>query len=234
MKSRIKVLGLALSVIGVLFMGGGVFAYTMVADGQHALQTFSEAQNVTLSYNEDGQLVDRGEVAGAEAILDLLENEWGYAVVASDLDPNDPLVNTGTEYMYQMALVAHHTLDSVQTVVIPEDTEFNGEVIEAGTYEVPVDGKYWADFDRTNPLEAAAREQAWTGTAHALIAELGVGSVTASTLQLGLGVAALIVGLGAVMVGTGLGLVWVAAGDKKKPELKEAPAIETIDEPATV
>ncbi|WP_061962980.1 hypothetical protein [Demequina aurantiaca] len=233
MKSRIKVLGLALSVIGLLFMGGGVFAYTMVADGQHALQSFSEAQNVTLTYNEDGQLVDRGEVAGAEAILDLLENDWGYAVVASDLDPNDPLVNTGTEYMYQMALIAHHTLTGTNTVVLTEDTEYNGETFPAGTYEVATDGKYWTDFDRSHPLEGPAREMAWTGTAHGLVGELGVGSVTASTLQLGLGIVALIEGLGLVFIGTGLALIWVAAGDRKK-ELKEAPAIESIDEPATV
>ncbi|WP_062211089.1 hypothetical protein [Demequina oxidasica] len=233
MKSRIKVLGLALSVIGLLFMGGGVFAYTMVADGQHALQSFSEAQNVTLTYNEDGQLVDRGEVAGAEAILDLLENDWGYAVVASDLNPNDPLVNTGTEYMYQMALIAHHTLTGTNTVVLTEDTEYNGETFPAGTYEVATDGKYWTDFDRSHPLEGPAREMAWTGTAHGLVGELGVGSVTASTLQLGLGIVALIEGLGLIFVGTGLALIWVAAGDKKN-ELKEAPAIESIDEPATV
>ena len=45
------------------------------------------------------------------------------------------------------------------------------------------DGKYWTGFDRTNPIEGAAREKIWTGTALALIGQLGVGSVTASTLQ---------------------------------------------------
>ena len=40
----------------------------------------------------------------------LLTEDWGYPVVASELDPNDPVVNTGSEYMYQMATVAFHTL----------------------------------------------------------------------------------------------------------------------------
>ena len=49
---------------------------------------------------------------------------------------------------------------------------------------------------------------AWTGTAHALIAELGVGSVTASALQIGFGVAALMAGLGFTFFLMGIGLVW--------------------------
>ena len=47
-------------------------------------------------------------------------------------------------------------------------------------------------------MEAIARDQAWSGTAHALVAELGVGAATHSTLQLALGVAALLAGLGVV------------------------------------
>ena len=78
-----------------------------------------------------------------------------------------------------MATITYHTLHGTQTVVLPEDvTAADGTVYAAGTYEFAVDGRYWSDFDRTNPIEAAAREQAWTGTAHALIAELGVGSVS--------------------------------------------------------
>jgi len=229
MKSRIKLLGLALSIIGVLFMGGSVFAYSMVADGQHSLQTFSEAQNVTLSYNDEGVLVDRGEPAGAEAILTLLKDDWGYPVVDSDLNPDDPLVNTGTEYMYQMALVAYHTLNGTNTVVLDEPVEYEGETFAAGTYEVATDGRYWTGFDRQHPLDGPAREMAWSGTAHALIGELGVGTVTASTLQLSLGIVALIAGLGLTFLGTGLALVWIAGGNKK-----EALATESVRQPATV
>jgi hypothetical protein len=61
--------------------------------------------------------------------------------------------------------------------------------------------------------------KAWTGTAHALIAELGVGSVTASTLQMGLGLAALFASLGATIVLTGLGLVWANRAETTKVQV---------------
>jgi hypothetical protein len=227
--NRLKGLGFILVAIGIVFVAAGAFAYLKVQDGQKSLNAFSAAQNVTLSYNEDGQLVDRGTVEGAQGILDLLQNDWGYTVVDSELNPNDPLVNTGSEYMYQMAMVAYHTLHSSVEVTLDEPVDYNGETFPAGTYTVEADGKYWADFDRMNPLEGPARAQIWSPTAHALIAELGVGSVTASTLQLGLGIVGLIAGLGVVFIVIGAGLFWVVAGDKKA--LKDAPAIETIDEP---
>ena len=100
-------------------------------------------------------------------------------------------------------------------------------ITQGGTYEVPVAGRYWSQFDRTNPLDASVREQAWTGTAHALIAELGVGSVTASALQMGLGIAALAAALGAVLLLAGIGIVWAA-----RPET--ARVTEKATRPATV
>ena len=210
MAKRLQTLGVLLALIGIGFLVGAGVAYSKVQDGYTSLKAFSAVQNVELSYNEDGQLTDRGETAGAEAIMSLLVDDWKYPVVESDLDPNDPLVNTASEYMYQMATVSFHTLHGTQTVVLDEDVESNGEVFKAGTYEFDVDGRYWADFDRANPIEAAAREQAWTGTAHGLIAELGVGTVTHSALQLGLGLAAVLGGVGITIILAGLGLVWVA------------------------
>ena len=53
--------------------------------------------------------------------MGMLTDEWGYPVVASELDPNDPVVNTGSEYMFQMATVAYHTLHGEQTVILDED-----------------------------------------------------------------------------------------------------------------
>ena len=208
MRKRLALLGAALLVIGIGFIGGGIVAYVKVQDGYGSLQSFSEAQNVQLSYDDEGNLVDRGTVEGAEAIMSLLRDDWQYPIVDGDLDPDDPLVNTGTEYMYQMATITYHTLHGTQTVVLEEDAEFNGEIIEAGTYEFEVDGRYWTGFDRSNPIEAIARDQAWSGTAHALIGELGVGAVTHSTLQMGLGLAALLAGLGFTVSLTGLGLMW--------------------------
>ncbi|MFW2512368.1 hypothetical protein ACNI3K_01160 [Demequina sp. SO4-13] len=232
MNARIKLLGIILAIIGIGFIGIGAFAALQVKAGNDSLQAFSEAQNVTLTYNEEGQLVDRGEVEGAEAIKSLVEDDWNYSLKSWEMDANDPLVNTGSEYMYQMGLVAYHTLSGTTEVTLAEPVEYNGETFEAGTYEVATDGRYWADFDRMHPLEGQAREAAWTPTAHALIGELGVGSVTANVLVLGLGTAAIAAGLGLTLILAGLGLVWVSRADK--PALKEAPAIEKIDEPATV
>ena len=229
MAGRLRKIGIVLAVFGLVFMAGGAFAAFKVQEGYRSLDAFSAAQGVTLTYNEEGQLVDRGEVAGAQAIMTLLTEEWGYPVASWELDPNDPVVDTGSEYMYQMATVAYHTLHGVQTVVLDETyTAPDGTVYEAGVpYEIDVAGRYWADFDRSNPIDAAVRAQAWTGVAHALIGELGVGTVTASTLQMGLGLAGLFAGLGFVLIFAGLGLVWAV-----RPEREEVRALKPAPIPA--
>ena len=223
MRARLQTLGIVLAVIGLFFIAGAGIAYSQIQAGYDSLQAFSEAQNVTISYNEDGELVDRGETEGAQAILSLLTEDWGYPADMSELDPADPLVNTDTEYMYQMATIGFHTLNGTQTVVLDETVEYNGETFEAGTYEFPIDGRYWTDFDRSHPLEGPAREMAWTGTAHGLFGELGVGTVTHSALQLGLGVAAILAGLGATFLLAGSGMVWVARSkDEADASIREA------------
>jgi hypothetical protein len=211
MYGRMRILGVVLAVVGLGFLAGGAFTAFKTYEGSQSLAALSQAQQVKLSYNEQGQLVDRGQTEGAAAIMSLLRDEWKYPVNTADLDPNDPVVNTASEYMYQMATVTYHTLHGTQTVVLPEDVEAaDGTIYKAGTYEFPVEGRYWAQFNRANPIEAKAREQAWTGTAHAIIAELGVGTATATALQLGFGIAALFAGFGVFALIAGLGLVWVA------------------------
>jgi hypothetical protein len=230
MYARFKIVGLGLVIAGLAFVGVGGYTYTKTQAGADSLAAFSAAQDVKLAYNEDGQLVDRGTVEGSAAIMSLLENDWGYSVDTNELNPNDPVVNTASEYMYQMATVAYHTLNGTQTVTLPETvTADDGTVYEAGTYDVPVAGRYWSDFDRTNPIDAKVREQAWTGTAHALIAELGVGSVTASALQIGLGVAAIAAALGGVLLLTGLGVIWAA-----RPITEQVPALGRVPAPVAV
>jgi hypothetical protein len=224
MTGRMRILGVVLSIFGLAFMAGGAYAFVRTQEGARSLQAFSAVQDVKLSYNEQGQLVDRGETAEAQQILALLQNDWGYPVVTGDLNPNDPVVNTPTEYMYQMATIAFHTLNSTQTVTLTEPKEYNGKTYPAGDYEFAVDGRYWSQFDRLDPIQGPAREQAWTGTAHALIAELGVGSVTASTLQMGYGLAGLFAGIGFTVLIAGLGLVWVARGaEEKAPKTRAIP-----------
>jgi hypothetical protein len=227
MYGRMRILGVVLAVMGIGFLAGGAFAFIKTQEGVTSLQALSAAQNVKLSYNEEGQLVDRGETAGAQAIMALLRDDWKYPVNAAELDPNDPVVNTATEYMYQMATISYHTLHGTQTVVLPEDvTAADGTVYKAGTYEFEVDGRYWSAFNRSNPIEAKAREQAWTGTAHGLIANLGVGTATATALQLGLGIAGIFAGIGLFALISGFGLVWVsraATAEERAPKLALQP-----------
>ena len=227
LRKPLGLLGVFLVVVGIgYFIGAGV-AYSKVQGGYESLQSFSEVQNVELSYDDNGDLIDRGTVEGASAIRSLLEDDWGFPIVDSDLDPDDPLVNSATEYMFQMATISYHTLNGTQTVVLNEAdltgedglaTEFdcNGTMVavpdpfpaDGVTCDFEVAGRYWTGFDRTVPVEAAAREMAWSGTAHALVAELGVGAATHSTLQLALGVAALLAGLGLVSVVMGGVFIW--------------------------
>lgn len=224
MKNRLRTLGLVLALVGMVFVIAGGVAYFKVQDGYGALQSFSEAENVTLTYNDAGQLVDRGTTEGADAIMKVLTEDWGYPVVEADLDPNDPLVNTASEYMFQMATIGYHTMHGTQTVVLTEDKEYNGEIFPAGEYQVEINqvgspervaaglGGYWTDFDRSHPLEGPARAQAWSGTAHGLFGELGVGTVTHTVIQMGLAVSGLFVGIGLFALLAGAGMIWVAKG----------------------
>jgi hypothetical protein len=218
MISRLRVVGLALAIVGILFMGVGAFTYAKTQEGAAALQAYSKAENVNLTYNKDGQLADKaGSTEEATAIMAMLVNDWKFPVVASDFNPNDTLVNTGSEYMYQMATMTYHTLHATVTVTLPKDvTAADGTVTTAGDHEFVNDGRYWTGFNRANPIEAAAREQVWTGTAHGLIANLGVGTVTASALQMGLGIAGLAAGFGGVLILLGIGLIWVSRAKRQE------------------
>jgi hypothetical protein len=226
-KKPLGLLGIFLIVVGIgYFIGAGV-AYSKVQGGYGSLQSFSEAQNVRLSYDDNGQLIDRGTVEGAQAIRSLLEDDWNFPVVNSDLSADDPLVNTASEYMFQMATIAYHVLHGTQNVVltaadlttddvVASSYDCNGEQVpvpdpfpaDGVTCAFEVDGRYWTGFDRTDPVQGKARDMAWSGTAHALVAELGVGAATHSTLQLALGVAALLAGLGVVSTASGAAFVW--------------------------
>jgi hypothetical protein len=225
--TRLRTLGIVIGLIGFVFVAAGAFAFIKTQEGNRSLQAFSAAQGVELAYNTEGQLIDRGETEGAQAIMSLLRDDWGYPVADGELNPNDPLVNTASEYMYQMATVAYHTLHGTQTIVLDEEVTYEGEVFPAGEYEFAVDGRYWADFNREHPIEGPARAQAWTGTAHALIAELGVGTATASALQLALALAGLFAALGGTLIVTGAGLVWAT-----RPEAVKVPVLRPSNVPA--
>lgn len=241
MRRRFQIVGLVLAFLGVVFIVAGGVAFAKSQEGATSLEKFSAAQNVTLSYNEEGQLVDRGTTEGANAILAMLRDDWGFPVNEAELDPADPLVNTPTEYMYQMATIVYHVRHGEQTVVLPEDVEYNGQVFPAGEYTVvPAEvgspdrvsagfGGYWTDFDRLHPIEGPARSQAWSGTVHGLVGELGVGTATATMVQLATALAGLFAGLGLVSLIAGLGFLWVARGKEEidliVPEKRPEPAL---------
>jgi hypothetical protein len=228
MIGRLKKVGIVLAVFGLVFIAGGVYAFAQVQAGQRSLNAFSAAQNVKLSYNDQGQLVDRGDTVEAAAIMSLLTNDWGFPVNGADLNPNDPTINTASEYMYEMATVSYHTLNSTVQVTLPEDvTAADGTVVAAGTYDVPVDGRYYADFDRTDPIQGPARTIAWSPLALSLIGQLGVGAATASSIQMGLGLAALFAGVGFTFIFAGLGLVWAV-----RPETAKVPVLRPAMQPA--
>ena len=231
MIKRLQLLGIGLVVMGLVFFAVGGYTLYKTQQGANALQAYSAAQNVKLTYNADGQLADaKGDTTEATAIMGLLTNDWGYAVDKAELNPNDPVVNTASEYMYQMATITYHTLHAATTVTIPEDVVANGQVVtKAGTYDFQNDGKYWTGFDRTDPIQGAARGQIWTPTALALVGNLGVGSVTASALTMGLGIAALFALIGLTVVVTGLGLVWATRASTEKAK---APAFKQVANPA--
>ena len=249
MSTPLRVTGVVLIIIGILAWGAAGYAYLRAQDGSDALQGFSDAQNVTLSYNDEGQLVDRGSTEGAEEILNLLGDVWGWPIDNGELNPDNPVVNTATEYMYQMATIATHTLNGVQNVVLTETVYWDGSsvvetppagaqvynggewdpstvsepaIFNPGTYQVPVDGRYWTGFNRTHPLDGPAREQAWNGTVHGLFAELGVGATTATSLQMAMGIVGVTALMGLGFVVTGGGLVW--AGFSGRKEEKQATA----------
>ena len=226
MIGRLKKVGIVLAVFGLVFIAGGVYAFTQVQAGQRSLNAFSAAQNVKLTYNDQGQL--GSDPVEAAAIMSLLTNDWGFPVNNADLNPNDPLINTASEYMYQMATVSYHTLTSTVSVTLPADvTKADGTVVAAGTYDFPVDGRYYADFNRADPIEGAARTIAWSPLALSLIGQLGVGAATASSLQMGLGLAALFAGIGFTFIFAGLGLVWAV-----RPETVKVPVLRPAMQPA--
>ena len=174
MKNVTRLISFGIITLALVLFAVGVVNMQKANQGLESLDAVYAAQNVELSYNEDGQLVDRGETAEADAIRSLMVDDWKFPVDEGAFDPNDPLVNTPTELMYQYATITYHVLNGTQTVVLDEAVEYNGETFEAGTYEFDVDGRYWTDFDRAHPIEGPARSMAWEG-AHGILASISSG-----------------------------------------------------------
>ena len=56
MTGRMRILGVVLAIFGLAFLAGGGYAFLRTQEGVRSLQAFSAAQDVKLTYNEQGQL----------------------------------------------------------------------------------------------------------------------------------------------------------------------------------
>ena len=106
MEKKLTRLGIVIAVFGLAFFVASGYAFVKTQEGTRALNAFSNAQAVSLAYNDQGQLLDHGDVAAAAGIMNLLTNDWGYTVTPGDFNPNDPIINTPSEYMYEMATIS--------------------------------------------------------------------------------------------------------------------------------
>ena len=211
---------LALGGLGVAY-AGFVYGYPQATDGLASAQAMYEAQGVTLSYNEQGQLIDRGTPEGAQKILDLLEKDFKYPVNRANLDPKDPVVDTRDELMYEYATITYHVLHTSVPVRLTEAqvpiTYRNVTYTTPGTYNITLE-HYYAHLDRTNPIERQLRE-AWSPTALSLTSALAgahanqAAGELAQATTLGMG------GIGLLFAVAGAGMVWIAM-EHKAPKAK--------------
>lgn len=212
---RLRILGILLIATGVALAGAG-FAYGMpqANDGLASAQAMYEAQGVALTYNEQGQLTDRGTPEGAAKIMHLLETDWKFPVNHANFDPNDPTVNTRDELMYQYATITYHVLHGEVTVKLTEEqvplTYRGVTYTEAGDYRLaPL--AYWAQLDRTHPIEGQLRN-AWTPQALALTAALAGGHANQAAGELAQATTMAIGGIGLLFAMSGAGLIWASYG----------------------
>ena len=168
----VSIAGLVLVFGGLIGITLGIYLNGKASDGLKSLDAVYAAQARYMSYDDDGNFTDRGTVEGGNAILSLIEDDWAFPLDRGNLDPNDTLVNTPDELMVQYGTISYHTLHGSVTVVLDEDVEYKDEFFAAGTYEVPVDGRYFSDLDRSHPLEGPVRNQAWSPLAFGLLGNL--------------------------------------------------------------
>lgn len=212
---RLKMTGFVLMAAGLVVAGVGfLYGLKQADDGLASAQAMYEAQGVELTYNSAGQLTDHGTVQGAQGIMDLLVNEFKYPVNFANFDPKDPLVNTRDELMFQYATITYHVLHtSVPVTLAAKDlpiTYRGVEYTKPGVYNITLE-RYYAQLDRTNPIELQLRNS-WTPLALTLTSSLvgahanqAAGELAKMT-SIGFGGVGLLFALG------GAGLVWAAYG----------------------
>lgn len=213
-QKRLRALAAVIVVAGLVTAAVGAFYVLPQADdGLASAQAIYAEEGVRLSYNAEGKLIDRGTPEGAQKILDMLETDWKYPVKASNFDPNDPVINTRDELMYQYATITYHVLHTTVAVKLAAadvPITYRGVTYnEAGTYNITVE-KYYGQLDRTNPIERQLRD-AWSPLALALTGALAGAHANQAAGELAQGVAYFAMAVGGLVVFIGVGLFWVAA-----------------------
>lgn len=223
---RIRIVGILLVSAGVALASVGLFyGMPQATDGLDSAQAMYEAQGVKLSYNDQGQLIDRGTPEGAAKIMVLLEETWKFPVNHANFNPADPIVNTRDELMFQYATITYHVLHGAVKVTLTAEqvpiTYRGVTYTEPGVYEIAPEG-YYADFDRTNPIESQLRA-AWTPQALALTAALAGGHANQAAGELAYMTTLAVAGIGGLFALSGAGLVWVSFG-REVPVTRGSPA----------
>jgi hypothetical protein len=212
---RLRLVGYALVAAGVGVAGAG-FLYGMpqADDGLESAQAMYESQGVSLTYNEEGQLTDRGTTEGAQRIMDLLVKEYKYPINPADFDPNDPLVNTRSELMYEYATITYHVLHTTVAVRLTDadvPISYRGvDYTEPGTYNISLE-HYYAHLDRSNPIERQLRE-AWSPLAFSLTSSLAGAHANQAAGELARMTTIAIGAIGLLLAATGGAVVWASYG----------------------
>lgn len=215
LRVRVRLLGVFLLLAGLTLAGVGfLYGLPQAEDGLDSAQAMYKEQGVTLTYNEDGELTDRGTPEGAQAIMDLLEKDFDYPVDHGNFDPDDPLIDTRDELMFEYATITYHVLHTAVPVTLGEEdvpiTYRDVTYTEPGTYNITLE-HYYAHLDRTNVIERQLRT-AWSPLALSLTSALAgahanqAAGELARMTSLGFG------GLGLLVAATGAAVAWASYG----------------------
>jgi len=85
--------------VGCIAAGGAVVFKAQ--EGLQSLQAVYRAQNIQMSYDEQGNFIDRGTVEDGNAILNLLAEDWQYPLNRKNLLRNHELYNPYSLYLYE-------------------------------------------------------------------------------------------------------------------------------------
>ncbi len=78
MKNLTRLISFGVLALALVIMAVGVVNMQKANEGLQSLDAVYAAQGIELSYNEDGQLIDRGTTEEADAIKSMMVDEWKF------------------------------------------------------------------------------------------------------------------------------------------------------------